>query len=54
MEEKIITFESYHDPMLAHIIRANLEDHGILCFIAVSLRLAEAVREANQAKLNLD
>ena len=33
MEEKIITFETYHDPMLAHIIRAKLDDSGIPCFI---------------------
>lgn len=33
MEEKIITFETYHDPMLAHIIRAKLDDHHIPCFI---------------------
>ncbi|TSD67131.1 DUF2007 domain-containing protein [Inquilinus sp. KBS0705] len=33
-EDKIITFESYYDPMLAHIIRTKLEDNGINCFIA--------------------
>ncbi len=33
MDEKIITFETYHDPMLAHIIRAKLEDNHIPCFI---------------------
>ena len=33
-EDKIITFESYYDPMLAHIIRTKLEDNGIQCFIA--------------------
>jgi hypothetical protein len=32
--DKIITFESYYDPMLAHIIRSRLEDSGIPCFIA--------------------
>jgi hypothetical protein len=32
--DKIITFESYYDPMLAHIIRTRLEDAGINCFIA--------------------
>jgi hypothetical protein len=32
-EDKIITFESYHDPMLAHIIRAKMEANGIPCFI---------------------
>jgi hypothetical protein len=33
MDDKIITFESYHDPMLAHIIRTKLEAAGIPCFI---------------------
>jgi len=33
MEDKIVTFESYRDPMLAHIIRAKLEAAGIACFI---------------------
>jgi hypothetical protein len=33
MDDKIITFESYHDTMLAHIIRAKLEAHDIPCFI---------------------
>jgi hypothetical protein len=33
-EDKIITFESYYDPMLAHIIRSRLEANGISCFIA--------------------
>jgi len=33
MDEKIITFENYHDPMLAHIIRAKLEANDIPCFI---------------------
>ncbi|RFZ84916.1 DUF2007 domain-containing protein [Mucilaginibacter terrenus] len=32
--DKIITFDSYYDPMLAHIIRTRLEDAGIPCFIA--------------------
>ncbi|HEY2582122.1 MAG TPA: DUF2007 domain-containing protein [Mucilaginibacter sp.] len=32
--DKIITFESYYDPMLAHIIRSRLEANGIPCFIA--------------------
>ena len=31
---RIITFESYYDPMLAHIIRTRLEANGIKCFIA--------------------
>jgi hypothetical protein len=33
-EDKIITFEQYYDPMLAHIIRTKLEDNGVPCFIA--------------------
>jgi hypothetical protein len=33
MDEKIITFEIYHDPMLAHIVRAKLDDNNIPCFI---------------------
>ena len=33
-DDKIITFESYYDPMLAHIIRSRLEANGISCFIA--------------------
>lgn len=32
--DKIITFESYYDPMLAHIVRTRLESNGIPCFIA--------------------
>ena len=32
--DKIITFGSYYDPMLAHIIRTRLEANGIPCFIA--------------------
>jgi len=31
--DKIITFETYHDPMLAHIMRTRLEAEGIPCFI---------------------
>jgi len=33
-DDKIITFESYYDPMLAHIIRTRLEANGIPCFIS--------------------
>ncbi|PAW94535.1 hypothetical protein CKK33_13965 [Mucilaginibacter sp. MD40] len=33
-DDKIITFERYYDPMLAHIVRTRLEDNGIPCFIA--------------------
>ena len=33
-DDKIVTFESYYDPMLAHIIRTRLEANGISCFIA--------------------
>lgn len=32
--DKIITFESYYDPMLAHIVRTRLEANGIICFVA--------------------
>ncbi|TWR31614.1 DUF2007 domain-containing protein [Mucilaginibacter pallidiroseus] len=38
--DKIITFEQYYDPMLAHIIRTRLEDNGIPCFIADENTLA--------------
>ena len=34
MEDKIVTFQSYYDPMLAHIVRTRLEANGISCFIA--------------------
>jgi hypothetical protein len=34
MEDKIVTFESYYDPMLAHIVRTRLEANGISCFVA--------------------
>jgi len=34
MEDKIITFENYSDPMLAEIIRARFEANGIDCFTA--------------------
>jgi hypothetical protein len=33
-DDQIITFETYYDPMLAHIIRTRLENNGISCFIA--------------------
>ena len=33
-DDKIVTFESYYDPMLAHIIRTRLEANGVPCFIA--------------------
>jgi hypothetical protein len=36
MDDKIITFESYYDPMLAEIIKARLEANGIDCFVADS------------------
>ena len=32
--EKIITYASYYDPMLAHLIRTKLEDNDIPCFVA--------------------
>jgi len=34
MEDKIVTLESYYDPMLAQIIRGRLEANDIPCFIA--------------------
>src|ERR1700761_2521673 len=33
-DDKIVTFESYYDPMLAHIVRTRLEANGIQCFVA--------------------
>ena len=33
-DDRIVTFESYYDPMLAHIVRTRLEANGIKCFIA--------------------
>lgn len=33
-DEQIVTFATYYDPMLAHIVRARLEDNDIPCFIA--------------------
>ncbi|RYY33406.1 MAG: DUF2007 domain-containing protein [Sphingobacteriaceae bacterium] len=32
--DKIITLESYYDPITAEIIRGHLEAEGISCFIA--------------------
>ena len=32
--DKIITFESYYDPMLANVILTRLQANGISCFIA--------------------
>jgi len=34
MEDKIVTFETYNDPMLAEIIKGRLEANGIDCYIA--------------------
>jgi len=34
MDDKIVTLQSYYDPMLAEIIRTRLEANGISCFIA--------------------
>jgi Putative prokaryotic signal transducing protein len=34
MDDKIVTFESYSDPMLAEIILGRLQANGIDCFIA--------------------
>lgn len=33
-DDKIVTFESYYDPMLAHIVRTRLEANGVPCFVA--------------------
>jgi hypothetical protein len=30
----IITFQTYYDPVLAHIVRARLEANGIDCFVS--------------------
>jgi len=35
--EQIVTFATYYDPMLAHIIRTRLEDNGIPCFVDDSM-----------------
>jgi hypothetical protein len=32
--DKIVTLESYYDPITAEIIRGHLEAEGISCFIA--------------------
>lgn len=34
MDDRIVTFESYSDTMLAEIIKGRLEANGIECFIA--------------------
>ena len=34
MDDKIITFENYNDPMLAEIILGRLKANGIDCYIA--------------------
>ena len=34
INDRIITFESYYDPMLAHIVRTRLLANGVPCFIA--------------------
>ncbi|MDB5112119.1 MAG: hypothetical protein JWR67_3233 [Mucilaginibacter sp.] len=34
MEDKIVTLQSFYDPMLAEIIRARLAANGIQCYIA--------------------
>ena len=40
MEDKIVTLESYYDPMLAQIILGRLQANGISCFIADENTLA--------------
>ena len=47
-DDKIVTFESYYDPMLAHIVRTRLEANGIPCFIADE-NMAGAIPLYNQA-----
>lgn len=32
--DKIVTLESYYDPMLAEIVKGRLEANGIPCYIA--------------------
>lgn len=46
--DKIVTFESYYDPMLAHIVLSRLEDNEIPCFLAdeYSLDLRPYLNEA--------
>jgi len=39
MDDKIVTLDSYYDPMLAEIVRARLEANGIDCFVADSLTI---------------
>jgi hypothetical protein len=34
MDDKIVTLDTFYDPMLAEIIRTRLEANGISCFIA--------------------
>lgn len=33
-DDHIITFQTYYDLVLAHIVRARLEANGIACFIS--------------------
>jgi len=35
--DEIITFATYYDPMLAHIIRTRLEDSGVPCMVDDSM-----------------
>jgi len=32
--DKIITFKTFYDPMLAHVIRTRIEAQGIPCFLS--------------------
>ena len=32
--DRIITFKTFYDPVLAHIIKARLEANGISCFVS--------------------
>ena len=33
-DERIVTFETYYDPILAEIIKGKLEANGIACYLA--------------------
>ena len=39
-EGHIIIFQTFYDPVLAHIVRGRLEDNGIPCFISDENTLA--------------
>jgi hypothetical protein len=33
-DERIITLQTFYDPVLAHIVRGRLEANGISCFVS--------------------